>query len=125
MCERETLRWNESHNIKMKSRTKSKHKNTKKITAPNTLKSHQNYLTLTCRPQSMGNSSTTPDDMRTRTRRAVIEERKKKAKRLESKTFILNAIQPAKGRGRERESGGVGVRGVEGRGVRGVKRKGE
>jgi hypothetical protein len=46
--------------------------------------------------------------MRTLTRRAVMEERKKKANRLESNTLILNAIQPV-GRGREVEwDGGRG-----------------
>ena len=44
----------------------------------------------------MGNKSTTPDDINTRTRRAVMDERKKKANRLDNNTFILNPNHPVK-----------------------------
>lgn len=44
----------------------------------------------------MGNRSTTPDDINTRTRRAVMDERKKKANRLDNNTFILNPTHPVK-----------------------------
>jgi hypothetical protein len=44
----------------------------------------------------MGNNSTTPEDINTRTRRAVIEERKKKANKLDNKTLILKPTHPKK-----------------------------